>query len=322
MNFELDCYKFAIYFNVLKYNIGADHTITVEYDYKIKDEQQEVYLMLDSVSHHAFAHWIFDSATYLPLFNKLKKLFPTIKIVLFEARKYKSLVLKYFNIDETRIVYQFNTSNNICIFPQFYVNAIENNRVSIDFYSYMNKLFDVFNTPIIKKTTAILIMPRHETENNSIIKHYVNTQDIEKNLLICPLNKCINTSKLNSLQEQIDLITSSRVVIIPDGSASLVNGMFAKNSIIISLGLTTYYQSFTDSHKIKIIIKKIAQNNTFIYVPFTKNKYDVQQTYTYPMIEELTVSKDVSKICEKLVNNIFMYNPKKIKDIPKFNFDD
>lgn len=323
MNFELNGYKFLIHLNVLKYNIEADHKITVEYDKKKCDnETPDVYLILDSISHHAFSHWVFDSAVYLPLFNKLKNLFPTIKIVLFEERKYKLMMIKYFNIDEKTILYNFKSSHNICIFPQFFMYAIENNRISTDFYYNVNRLFDSFNFPNIKKTTSILIMPRHSTENNLIINHEVDTTDIEKKMLICPFNKSIDTSKLNSLQEQIDLVTQSRVVIIPDGSASIVNGMFAKNSIIISLGITTYYQSFTDSHKIKIIVKKIAQNNIFIYVPFSKNKYDALQTYTYDMIEELTNSKDVTKICENLGSNIYMYNPKKIKDIPKYNFDD
>jgi hypothetical protein len=321
MNFEIDNYKFFIYFNVLKYTISSDHDIKIEYEKKQGNENPEIYLILDSYLHHSFSHWIFDSVIYLPLFNKLKKIFPNIKIVLHEERKYKLIFLEYFHIEKDLILYQLNTSNNICIYPQFHTNALNMNSNSPDFYFYYNKLFDYFNVPNNKKTISLLLLPHHKIENKQLIQHNVDTSDIEKNIMLCPLNTTVDTSKLNSLQEQINLISQSRVIIVPD-DLSLVNGIFAKNSIIISLGLTTYYQSFSDSLKIKHIIKKISQNNIFIYVPYSKNKYDKMQIYTYDMIEDLTNSNDVTKLCEKLDHNIYLFNKKKITDIPILNFDD
>ena len=45
-----------------------------------------------------------------------------------------------------------------------------------------------------------------------------------------------NTTGVSELSDQIEKIQHSRVIIIPDGSAFLVNGMYATNSIIYVVG--------------------------------------------------------------------------------------
>jgi len=41
----------------------------------------------------SFGHWTLESAIYLPLFNKLKKIYPTIKLIYNLERDYKSFYL-------------------------------------------------------------------------------------------------------------------------------------------------------------------------------------------------------------------------------------
>ena len=79
----------------------------------------------------------------------------------------------------------------------------------------------------------------------------------------------LNTDTITDLKDQIDLIEKSENIIINDGSALLINGLFAKNSnIYVCERLVTQGQS-NIYPPMKNIINSIQNinNNKIIYFP-------------------------------------------------------
>ena len=84
------------------------------------------------------------------------------------------------------------------------------------------------------------------------------------------INHCIlNTDNINNIKDQIELVEKSENIIIPDGSALLINGLFGKNSnIYVCDRLVTQGQCQTYPY-MKNIINSIQNinNNKIIYFP-------------------------------------------------------
>lgn len=89
-----------------------------EIDASIEDVRpsNDIFLVIDTLYNEAFAHWVFESAIYLELFNSLKNVYPNIKLKLNAKRTFKILFCKLFNITEPDIVHEL-PEYNTCIFP-------------------------------------------------------------------------------------------------------------------------------------------------------------------------------------------------------------
>ena len=110
----VDIYRYKIVKNVISYTYEDKWIINAT---NTKDNTNETYyLIIDTKFNDAFAHWVYESGLYLLLYNKLKKIYPNIKLHLGYNRKYKKIFCEYFNIFDSDIVYDF-LPNNTCIFP-------------------------------------------------------------------------------------------------------------------------------------------------------------------------------------------------------------
>lgn len=72
-----------------------------------------------------------------------------------------------------------------------------------------------------------------------------------------------------------------------------------------------------DYLKIKSILLKIAKNNEIIYVPISNKNIEPYQKFTHDMISPLLEEQDISKICDTVSENIYVYQPKNIINIKK-----
>ena len=107
-------------------------------------------------------------------------------------------------------------------------------------------------------------------------ENYINTDNTGKcyNIINYLKDKNINhyilnTDTITDIKDQIDLIEKSENIIINDGSALLINGLFAKNSnIYVCERLVTQGQS-NIYPPMKNIINSIQNinNNKIIYFP-------------------------------------------------------
>lgn len=236
------------------------------------DEDINTYFLLDRCDHNPFSHWIYEEYILIDIYKKIKKIF-NIKLLINGKKSFKNLFLKYDNI-ENDITYSFN-KNNIFIIPEPFtsLNLIEcndKNKMLID--NLFNK-FEKYN--YINNDNKILLMPRgnKELSGNKVsynIENLINYFN-ENNLEI------LYTDYINDIEEQINKISKSKIIIIADGSAILVNGLFIRNSIIIIYGNQTKGQMHYN--KIRYIFSKIISNNNIIYYLDNKDSYEITDIF-------------------------------------------
>jgi hypothetical protein len=255
--------KYKLYFvrNVIQYEIENFNT------WVVKNGEDNIfdgsyYFIIDTLYHDAFAHWVFESAIYLMLFLELKKEYPRLKLHFKEKKKYKESFAQYFGIDVNDITYNLEP-NNLCIFPSpiSCLNIRDSNHF---FEQYVDDLFEHFNFSVDKEYD-ILLSPRGKLENFKNNDRIVDTNDIERTLERMKSTCIMYTDNLKDLNTQIEEIKKSKTIIITDGSPFMVNGMFAKNSVIIVLG-NIFKEQMEIYKKNNYIYKKICENNNVIFL--------------------------------------------------------
>jgi hypothetical protein len=206
-------------------------------------------LVIDCFWDDAFAHWVFESAIFLPFFNQ-------DFIYLRKSRTYKTLFCKFFKID--KIIYELPEAN-ICMIPTMLpLYTSLNVKDCPPIYKYLvDNLFSKFKGeyPILYD---YVIMPRQTKEN---YKGNDKKVDLVKIISRLPDAFVLHTDLITDLDEQIRLVNSGKTIIVTDGSPFQVNGMFSRNRNIIVIGMQTVYQAL-EFPKIKYILEKIkSQNN-------------------------------------------------------------
>ena len=223
------------------------------------------YLIIDTVGNEAFAHWVYESSIYIPLYHHLKKQYPDIKIVLKTKKDYKSLFLTYFNVNINDIVYNIDTNiSNICFFPNP-DSSMNYQKISDNWKKYVDILFESFNE-CQNKIFDTSLLPRGKKENFMNIDRFHNLKDIEDSLKKSQLSyNIMYTDNIIDLKDQIIGIQNSKKIIVTDGSAFLVNGMFCTpGTKIIVLGIVTPKQM--NYPKNKYIFDKIVKKCSVIYI--------------------------------------------------------
>lgn len=226
----IDIYKLFKVENILEYSYENHNTWKITLDDDVKSNNENVYFIIDTFFHDAFGHWVFESAIYLPVFKKLKESYPNLKLVLKEEKNYKKLFCKYFNIDENDIVYNIE-SNNTSFFPSP-ITCFNDQVITEAYKSQIYKFREYFvDNNDIKRD--MLIMPRQTKENYKSNDRVHNIQY----LLDKYKDKAyiLNTDEITNLKDQIELVQSSKNIILTEGSPFFVNSFFCKNKNIYSI---------------------------------------------------------------------------------------
>jgi len=277
INYESEYTKWIIeeYTSVLK-NENED-IIKNENEDIIKDEIEEYtsvleyYFVIDTVSHEAFSHWVYECAIYLPLYLKLKELYPNIKIHLKAHKKFKKIFFDFFNIQNNEICYDFNAKNNKTIFYDP-ISSLNDNEITFVYKKQFQHFFKIIKEKTeksynskIEKTIQILLMPRQKLENYKNNDRTYNTDLLEDVVKTKPNTFVLHTDNINTLKEQIEIVQGSQNIILTDGSPFIVNGLFAYNSNIFIIGNSTPWQIQTFC-KMGYIFSCIKEKNKVSYV--------------------------------------------------------
>ena len=101
VSLELDSYRFLQVSNVISYifSEATKNTWIVHTDASAATSSSApAYLIIDHYSSDAFAHWIYESAIYLPAYSTLKEIYPSLKLVLSAKKDFKRLFCNYLKI--------------------------------------------------------------------------------------------------------------------------------------------------------------------------------------------------------------------------------
>jgi hypothetical protein len=256
-------YDYLEYFcveNVITYEYANFSEIHIKTSEIVNSELKNMYFIIDTPFNESFGHWVFESAIYLEIFKKLKRIYPQLILVIGEKKDFKILFLKYFEINDFQ--YEIDKSfHNICLFPKP-ISCLNNKEICDQYKFYVNHLFHNFPEEI--KIHDIVLLPRQTKENFKYNDRTYDLKSIEYEFMV-QNKKILNTDAIKHLSEQVKIIKSARIIIVTDGSPFLVNGMFAKNSIIILVGNLSVGQ-IAEYNKMEYIYSCISKNNKIIRV--------------------------------------------------------
>lgn len=279
-----DIYKYKLVRNVKSYEFVDfckwNITLLNSCENKIESNQNiQYYLIIDTIFHDAFAHWVFECAVYLPLFHKLKELYPNLKLYLKSKKNFKILFTTHLGINQDDITYTIDI-NNICIFPAP-ITSLNDNCITEEYKLLIDELVNKLNIPLNTKSICNLFSPRGGVENFWGNHRIHNTSDIETvfvNQDDDNMYKILYTDKITSLNEQINIISMTKNVILSDGSAFLVNGFFCNNSKIIILGNIVLSQ--VNSYiKMKYLYDYVNNKNEIICLPYLHGNFNNSDFY-------------------------------------------
>jgi hypothetical protein len=123
-----------------------------------------------------------------------------------------------------------------------------------------------------EKTNQFIILPRQSQQNSTAPSgsRVNDCHDIIKNIQNAVI---LNTDNVTSLYQQIQLVASSKNIIVSDGSAFLFNGLLSSNSTIIVLGDIVISQA-NDHPKMMFFMDFIKKNNHVVFITYIHGNFN------------------------------------------------
>lgn len=281
-NYEIDNYKINKYENVKNYNYKCCVSeLELDFSNEILNNDKDFFYIFDCPGEDAFAHWIYESFIFIPIFIKIKEKYPNIKILTKNKKKYVKNFFDFYKINND-IVYEINNTNNICFFPPI-VSLNDNNIDIYLFTKYIDIFCDYINNNInIYDKKNILFLPRNTKDNyagNDRIN--IGNNDICENIELLG-GEIIDTYELNNILLQFSKINSYNTIILDYGSSLFVNGIFQNNKKIIVLDNYSYSYQINKFNSINTLYNYIVKKNNVILVkPSRDNIIDFNDLKKY-----------------------------------------
>jgi hypothetical protein len=274
-NYEIDGYK------INKYSFVKNYTFThckpeLFIENFIPDtisEEIEYYYIFDSPCKDAFGHWFYESFIFYPIFLSLQKIYPTIKIVVNNNKRYIKNFFNFVGIDLNLINNFIQKENNICFFNPLVSLNVSNNQTLelIKEFSLKMRNFIKSNINYMSIKNKIILLPRDTKDNYTGNERMIHgIEDIESNV-ISKDGTVINTFNLNNIHIQFSLINSFENIIVCYGSGYTVNCLFLKNKNIIVLDNYNYHNNHKTFEANRLIYDLIEKENNVVYVPPSSN---------------------------------------------------
>ena len=276
---EVDGIKFIINENMLQYPFGGvSPKISTDDDLETKH-----IFFVDTCSHDAFSHWVFESAIFLPYFNKLNNMLDDKLYLHFVEtdKSYKKLFIDVFGIPETKIIKTLS-KNNKC-YMQEYAFLLQNKNESEEhkkkfielITNFRNKILEKIDNNSIDKKYNLLYLPRQKTGNYVPNDFQITNQDnIIKMVSEYKKNIIFDTINTMDILCQFSLVRNSKNILLNYSSPLFVNGFFAINSNILILNCF-HHNHHTEFTYLKIIYDIIALENNTYFIPCSNNKNNV-----------------------------------------------
>jgi hypothetical protein len=263
-NYEINDYKISKYEYVKKYDythcvpeLYIYFSDDINYDNNCKD----YYFIFNCPGQDAFAHFVYESFIFYPILKKITNIYPSIKILTNNNKKYVNNLFNFFNI-KNEIINKIENLNNICFFSP--IISLNDHNINQELYI---KHINLFSTYIIKNISLldnqnILFLPRNTKDNYIGNDRIICGSDNIKENIIKNGGTIIDTYELNDIGLQFSKINSFNTIILDFGSSFLVNGIFLTNKKIIILDNFNYSSQINSFISIKILYNIIKNNNT------------------------------------------------------------
>lgn len=269
------------YENVLSYNYylcSSQLILQLSSSEENVESNKEIYYVFDCPVQDPFAHWIYESFIFYPLMLKIQSIYPDVKILTKNTKKYVKNMFKFFNINN-EIVNEIKNPNNICFFsPIVSLNDLD---YLTDLYvKYIHLYIDNLNFLLsnnISFNNKYLLLPRNSKDNyigNERTIHGLN--DIEDNIISIG-GVVLNTYQINNIELQMSITKNSEIIILDYGSSFFFNCLNVKDKTIIVLNNYAYFSNQIKFNSLKIMYDIIIKNNKVIFIDnLHKNSLEVK----------------------------------------------
>ena len=243
------------------------------------------YFIFDDYGLHAFAHWVYESFIFFPILEELNKLYPNIKILTTNKKKYVRSFINFVGI-QNEIVYKIEDYNNVCfISPILSLNHNIDTQLFNHFISnFINRI--QMNSINFDYKNEILFLPRNKVDNyfpdDKIDVHLLRERrnqdqiDYISNGVIKNGGIVLNTYEINNFFIQFSLIMNSKNIILDYGSSYFVNCIACKNKNIIVLDPDNISIDISLIESIKNINNIIEKNNKVTILTNYNNYEDIE----------------------------------------------
>jgi hypothetical protein len=243
-----------------------------------------LYFILDSMNHNAFCHWVYENATWLPLFQKIKKDYPSCKLVLEDYKQYKQLFLDFYTIPSDCVcLHKDIEPENACFFHAY--TSLNDPSIPSVYYKHLEEFQQHIHKISVDKSIPIVYLPRGTKENlQGPNNRTYNIQEQLKEIIKAFGGTVYETDRTLHLEDQIRLVKSAKIILLDYGSNLWVNGLFAQDSQILCLNIG--WQHHSQFPSLEYIWNEIHRTNK------------VTQVYAYP--SEQTEDTPVPVVCFQL----------------------
>lgn len=246
-------------------NYGWD----VAYDSTLHREPEQYYFCVDTIYNETWPHWVDESAIYLILFHKIKKIYPNLKLYSLCKKIFKYAMYKAFDIAEEDVVYIINNPINCFIFPEYI--SLADHRKPFLFMKHMNNFYNyiVEKCPTKEKDIDILYLPRGKKENSKGTERQIPVQESLIEYLSTISNvKIFYTDDTTNMIDQWDIVRRAKVIILNEGGNHGINGFFAYNSDILVLGGNGNACHFQNPSPSLMYYDSIKRDNKYYHIPY------------------------------------------------------
>jgi len=266
---EFEGYKFYYKENVKEYKV--DEKDFNKWDYQLYEtaiiSNPTIILCAEELPNNAFAHFVYETAIWIPLFKKMRSEGMNILFHVNGSKKFKTLFFEYFGIEELLIDHL--PLNNICYFVEPICFNNDKSVVSDKYKTLLNSFIDELKVSKYKKR-EYLLMPRQTKENYKPNDRTIDTSELEE-IFTNEKLQILNTDEVENLEYQINMVSSTEEIFLTEGSPLLVNGLFCRNSTIICIGFLNYFQSkCLPKYEYQLKIIQETLNNKLKYVDYNK----------------------------------------------------
>lgn len=204
-----------------------------------------VYFLLEAPGEDAFAHWIYESAVFLPLLGALRSVYPHIQLLTRNTKRYVKNLLLFMGYGDVPVVHydQRQLHNLVLVPPLVSLNdrSLECGRDSL-FGKMVNHWVDDvrqrLELDVDKRTVKCgssgytVFLPRNTRENYAANDRIVPQQQELIDSTIASGGIVLPTFEINNFYYQWMIVACAETVIVDYGSSFLVNCVFLKNKRI------------------------------------------------------------------------------------------
>jgi capsular polysaccharide biosynthesis protein len=237
----------------VSWNVTVNNNISTDY-----------YYCIDTINDEAFGHWVYESALYLVIYNKLKLIYPNIKIYIFSKRNFKISYFKAFDISIDDIVYSL-PKNNIVLFNNYItLSTLDSFNMEDKYNLYLENYYNylINKSKPITHQYDVVYFPRGKLENFKGNDRIVFNQESIIGLVESYNNSLVYyTDNTTNIIDQINIIKQAKILILDYGSSFFVNSLFCSNQNIIILGHDTLHETYLSQ---KIIVDHCIKRENHI----------------------------------------------------------